>query len=435
MSAQPAGAPGPREASEPREARRARRRRIAEAKQSLRELRIELAILNHRVGSRSEVKDGDFDCLDVITRHGPISPTTLARRIGVHLATMTGILDRLERGGWIARARDERDRRAVVVRGVPGKQRGIIRLYDGMKELARRDPRELLRRPDRPHRRLPAAVHAGRAVGRGPACRGSGIVEGMLDLGFWHVDVFSPRALRGNGLVVVGEADGLSAAVMQEVTREVRQFETVFLPGLDLVGLCPAAGSSSRTRSWISPVIRCWAPRPCCTHSYLAPKPNRVGCFPWHAAGSRSGPAARPGGWTRPWIEGIPHLGPVVTDELAEAYRDALNLTRGQLHPALPMQVVSTGLPYLIVPVQGGLERARIGHPDFEGLLAASGAELVYVLDPARPEGRTWDNAGLGRRRSDRQRGWPGRWLPAAPRRAPARGARAGPPGPVHRPA
>ena len=45
---------------------------------------------------------------------------------------MTGILDRLERGGWIARARDERDRRAVVVRGVPGKQRGIIRLYDGM---------------------------------------------------------------------------------------------------------------------------------------------------------------------------------------------------------------------------------------------------------------------------------------------------------------
>ena len=132
MSAQPAGAPGPREASEPRDARRARRRRIAEAKQSLRELRIELAILNHRVGSRSEVKDGDFDCLDVITRHGPISPTTLARRIGVHLATMTGILDRLERGGWIARARDERDRRAVVVRGVPGKQRGIVRLYDGM---------------------------------------------------------------------------------------------------------------------------------------------------------------------------------------------------------------------------------------------------------------------------------------------------------------
>ena len=126
MTAQRASASGSREAG------RARRRRIAEAKQSLRELRIELAILNHRVGSRSEIKDLDFDCLDVITRHGPISPTTLARRIGVHLATMTGILDRLERGGWIVRGRDESDRRAVLVRGVPGRQRDIIRLYDGM---------------------------------------------------------------------------------------------------------------------------------------------------------------------------------------------------------------------------------------------------------------------------------------------------------------
>jgi DNA-binding MarR family transcriptional regulator len=122
-------------AAESGEARRARRRLIAEAKQSLRELRIELAILNHRVGSRSEVKDTDFDCLDVISRLGPISPTALAHRTGVHLATMTGILDRLERDGWIVRARDSRDRRAVTVHGVPDKQRDIIRLYEGMNSL------------------------------------------------------------------------------------------------------------------------------------------------------------------------------------------------------------------------------------------------------------------------------------------------------------
>ena len=41
-----------------------------------------------------------------------------------------------------------------------------------------------------------------------------------------------------------------------------------------------------------------------------------------------------------------------------------------------------------------GIDRARIRHPDFEGLLDASGAKFVYVLDPDRPEGRTWDNAG-----------------------------------------
>ncbi len=120
------------EASASAEASRARRRRIAEAKQGLRELRIELAVLNHRVGSRIELKDGDLDCLDVITRHGPISPTALARRVGVHLATMTGILARLESAGWVTRDRVDNDRRAVLVRGVPDRQRDIIRLYEGM---------------------------------------------------------------------------------------------------------------------------------------------------------------------------------------------------------------------------------------------------------------------------------------------------------------
>ena len=58
------------------------------------------------------------------------------------------------------------------------------------------------------------------------------------------------------------------------------------------------------------------------------------------------------------------------------------------------MQVVSTGLDYLIVPLSGGLERARIRVPDFEPMLEQVGAKFVYVLDPRRPEGRTWDNTG-----------------------------------------
>src|SRR5215471_5354707 len=58
----------------------------------------------------------------------------------------------------------------------------------------------------------------------------------VLDLGYRHVDVFSRRALRGNGLVVVLDAEHLSAEVMHELTREARQFETAFLTGVDLPG-------------------------------------------------------------------------------------------------------------------------------------------------------------------------------------------------------
>jgi trans-2,3-dihydro-3-hydroxyanthranilate isomerase len=218
------------------------------------------------------------------------------------------------------------------------------------------------------------------------------MVPGVLDLGFWHVDVFSRRALQGNGLVVVGEADDLSVAVMQGVTREVRQFETVFLAGVDL------PGRSARLRIFTEDEELEFAGHPvlgaaAVLHALIAdPDPEET----WALSVARRKVEVRTRGAAR-WVDaamdqGIPQLGPVVADELAQAYRDALNLA--QLHPALPVQVVSTGLPYLIVPVQGGLERARIGHPDFEGLLGASGAKFVYVLDPDRPEGRTWDNAG-----------------------------------------
>jgi len=58
----------------------------------------------------------------------------------------------------------------------------------------------------------------------------------LIDLEYQHVDVFSRRALRGDGLVVVLGAADLPAAVMQDVTREVRQFETAFLTEVDLPG-------------------------------------------------------------------------------------------------------------------------------------------------------------------------------------------------------
>jgi trans-2,3-dihydro-3-hydroxyanthranilate isomerase len=88
----------------------------------------------------------------------------------------------------------------------------------------------------------------------------------------------------------------------------------------------------------------------------------------------------------------------VVGDALDGPAADGFSRLLG-LGPAdrcdLPLQVVSTGLPYLIVPVtRGGLEKARIGTGDFESRLLEVGAKFVYVFDPKGREGRTWDNAG-----------------------------------------
>lgn len=111
---------------------RERRRKMTAVLSALRDVRIELAVLNHRVGKRVELKDLDFDCLDVIARHGPISPTALAGRVGVHAATMTGILNRLEAGGWIDRERAEDDRRAVVIASTPHRQRDLYEVFGEM---------------------------------------------------------------------------------------------------------------------------------------------------------------------------------------------------------------------------------------------------------------------------------------------------------------
>ena len=114
------------------DARRRKRRLTNAIKESLRELSVQLSLLNHQVGARLDIRDVDLDCLDIVARTGPLSPSALARRAGLHPATMTGVLDRLERAGWISRDRDPADRRGVLVSARRERGAELIGLYAGM---------------------------------------------------------------------------------------------------------------------------------------------------------------------------------------------------------------------------------------------------------------------------------------------------------------
>jgi DNA-binding MarR family transcriptional regulator len=111
---------------------RRRRRLVSDVRDSLRALNSQLSVLNHHVGARVELRDVDLGCLDLLARHGPLSPGALARLAGLHPATMTGIVDRLERAGWVARDRDPTDRRAVLVHPLRDRGGELFRLYAGM---------------------------------------------------------------------------------------------------------------------------------------------------------------------------------------------------------------------------------------------------------------------------------------------------------------
>lgn len=92
---------------------------------ALRRLNSVLSMTNRAVGAVLGIKDADLTVLDVLHREGPLTPTELARRTRTHLATMTGVLRRLERGGWVERRPDAADRRSVRIHTA-----GVNRLTD-----------------------------------------------------------------------------------------------------------------------------------------------------------------------------------------------------------------------------------------------------------------------------------------------------------------
>lgn len=82
---------------------------------ALRRLRTDLATHDRAVAEAAEIKDSDLTVLEILNREGPQTPSVLARRTNTHLATMTGVLNRLENDGWIERHPDAKDRRSIRI--------------------------------------------------------------------------------------------------------------------------------------------------------------------------------------------------------------------------------------------------------------------------------------------------------------------------------
>jgi trans-2,3-dihydro-3-hydroxyanthranilate isomerase len=94
--------------------------------------------------------------------------------------------------------------------------------------------------------------------------------------------------------------------------------------------------------------------------------------------------------------QGPATFAPPLPHGVARAFATALGLQPDQMRGDLPTQVASTGLPYLLLPVtKEGLAASHVADADLPSMLSEIGADFVYVLDPDRPEGRTWDNRGV----------------------------------------
>lgn len=211
----------------------------------------------------------------------------------------------------------------------------------------------------------------------------------MQNYRFIQLDVFTEQPLAGNALAVFPEGEGLSDDEMLRISREMNLSETVFV-------LKPNQDNSSNDRNEAEDNKTATTEQPSVLRRLRIFTPTLEIPFAGHPVVGTWNALAREGivpvpengnGWTRIYHEigigilpvdiefddgqpvqvvmtqGKPELGPIVEDahEQADIAR-ALGLAREDLDESLPIQVISTGLKFLAVPIRSlaDLSRCRI---------------------------------------------------------------------------
>ena len=91
-------------------------------------------IYNQEVADRVGLRLSDMQCINVLDLMGPSTPSELARCTGLTTGGVTVMLDRLQKGGYIRREPNPRDRRSVLVRLNPTKLKKVQAFYGEINE-------------------------------------------------------------------------------------------------------------------------------------------------------------------------------------------------------------------------------------------------------------------------------------------------------------
>lgn len=215
----------------------------------------------------------------------------------------------------------------------------------------------------------------------------------MNKMRYYHVDVFAYEPMTGNGLTVVFPDEQLDPALMLKITREFKQFETIFVFP-ELSGVYPVRiftveeelEFAGHPMLGAAAVIHSVYTERDMTADILLDTDGRIIMLK---------SVKTEAGFTVTMNQGqADFICSLNSDDYLEILQ-ASNLKPEDLHPDYPVEVVSTGLPYMLLPVINAIDKIRICRPDFEVLLAVFGAKFAYFFDPETLECRTWDNLGV----------------------------------------
>jgi trans-2,3-dihydro-3-hydroxyanthranilate isomerase len=194
-----------------------------------------------------------------------------------------------------------------------------------------------------------------------------------MEVPFRLVDVFTSRPLAGNQLCVVPEPVGLDHDRMLALAREIGFSETTFVTD--------SGGDRYAMRIFTPDRELPFAGHPTLGTAFVMVSEGRVTSPAVQSVPAGEIPVEVDVAAGTAWMTQLsPTFAPPFEDRPLLAR--ASGLDPDDLHPDRPAQVVSTGLPPMIVPVRdvATLRRARIDQPLVAEACARAGADELYLF-------------------------------------------------------
>ncbi len=88
-------------------------------------------------GRELELGPSDVIALGHLYHHGPVTPRELGQTMGMTSATITALLDRVEKTGFLVRTNNPADRRSLLINTTPSGREAIEWLYEQFDEVIR----------------------------------------------------------------------------------------------------------------------------------------------------------------------------------------------------------------------------------------------------------------------------------------------------------
>ena len=96
-------------------------------------------IFGQAVANRVGISSSDLECMDFLVMEGRVTAGRLAELTGLTTGAITGVVDRLEKAGFVKRERDESDRRKVFITTIPANTAKIGVLYEKLHRAVMKD--------------------------------------------------------------------------------------------------------------------------------------------------------------------------------------------------------------------------------------------------------------------------------------------------------